>query len=256
MKLLALDVGNTNVVPGVFEDGRLLASWRLATDRARTPDEYGVLLTLMLRQAGVDPNDIGGVAVCSVVPPLARTLEQLLSRYFPVPVLHVDHTTDTGIRVCYNPPQDVGADRIVNAAAAFHTRGGPCIVADFGTATTFDAITADGEYVGGAIAPGIGISLDALFSRAARLPRIDLVRPPTVIGSSTRESMQSGIIFGFAGQADAIISRMRAELGPQTRVIATGGLAELIAPETDSIREIRPELTLEGLEIVWRRVRG
>lgn len=253
MKLLALDVGNTNIVPGVFEDGRLVASWRLSTDRGRTADEYAVLLTLLLAQAGVSPKDLNGIALCSVVPPLSRTMDALLTHTFDAPVLTVDHSTDTGIRVCYDPPSDVGADRIVNAAAVHHLGCGPCVVVDFGTATTFDVVTADGEYHGGAIAPGIGISMDALFTRAARLPRIDLVRPPQVIGRTTRESMQSGFVFGFAGQADAIISRMCAELGPETRVIATGGLAELIAPETESIREVRPDLTLEGLELIWRR---
>lgn len=251
--LLALDIGNTNIVPGVFADGRLVASWRLSTDRGRTADEYGVTLRGLLDHAGIPPAQIGHVVVCSVVPPLARTVEALLRRYFPAPTLFVDHQTDTGIRVDYDPPGDVGADRIVNAAAAFHSVGGPCIVADFGTATTFDVVTAEGVYRGGAIAPGIGISLDALFTRAARLPRIDLMRPPSVIGHTTRESMQSGIVFGYAGQADAIIRRMRAELGADTPVIATGGLAEMIAPETESIRDIRPDLTLEGLEIIWRR---
>ncbi|NLC58471.1 MAG: type III pantothenate kinase [Armatimonadetes bacterium] len=256
MKLLALDVGNTNLVPGVFEGERLVASWRLSTDRGRTADEYGALLTLLLTQAGISPGEIGGVALCNVVPPLALMLDQLLARYFAAPVLKVDHTTDTGLRICYEPPGDVGADRIVDAAAAYHLRGGPCIVVDFGTATTFNVVTEAGDYLGGAIAPGIGTSLDALFARAARLPRIDLVRPPRVIGRTTRESMQSGIIFGFAGYADAVVTRMRAELGPQTRVIATGGLASLIAPETETIQEVRPNLTLEGLELIWRRQAG
>jgi type III pantothenate kinase len=253
VKLLALDVGNTNIVLGIFEDQRLVASWRLSTDRGRTADEYGVLATLMLAQAGITPKDVGGIAVCSVVPPLDHTLRTLLTRTFDAPILTVDHSTDTGIRICYETPSDVGPDRIVNAAAAYHQVGGPCVVVDFGTATTFDVVTANGEYHGGAIAPGIGISMEALFARAARLPRIDLARPPRVIGKTTRESMQSGFVFGFAGQADAIISRLCAELGPETRVVATGGLAELIAPETQSIRHVRPELTLEGLEIIWRR---
>lgn len=254
MKLLALDVGNTNIVTGVFDGDNLAVTWRLATDRERTADEYGALLTMLLGQAGMAPRDIDGIILCSVVPPLSRTLDLLLSRYFSAPLLNVDHQTDTGIRIAYEHPADVGPDRIVNAAAAFHRYGGPCIVVDFGTATTFDVVTADAEYRGGAIAPGIGISLDALFRRAARLPRIDLVRPPHVIGHTTRESMQSGIVFGFAGQADAIVSRMRAELGSHTRVVATGGLAELIAPETESIEDVLPDLTLDGLALIWRRL--
>ncbi len=256
VKLLALDVGNTNIVPGVFEEERLLASWRLSTDRNRTADEYGAMLSMLLGRAGIAPEEVGGIVVCSVVPPLARTLDLLLSRYFAAPVLTVDHSTDTGIRVVYDPPSDVGADRIVNAAAAYHRFRGPCIVVDLGTATTWDVVTAGGEYYGGAIAPGIGISLDALFARAARLPRIDLVRPPQVIGRTTVESMQSGIVFGYAGQVDALVRRIRAELGPQTHVVATGGLAALIAPETETIEEVLPDLTLEGLEIIWRRVTG
>lgn len=256
MKLLALDVGNSNITAGAFVEGTLASSWRLSTDRQRTADEYGAMLTLLLSHAGITPGELAGVALCSVVPPLARTMDALLARYFPAPLLTVDHDTDTGIRVSYNPPGDVGPDRIVNAAAAYHQHGGPCVIVDFGTATTFDVVSAAGEYQGGAISPGIGISLEALFARAARLPRIDLVRPPHVIGRTTRESMQSGIVFGFAGQVDAIVSRMCAELGPKTRVVATGGLAELIAPETESIQEVRPELTLEGLEIIWRRLRA
>lgn len=256
MKLLALDVGNTNIVPGVFVEGSLVGSWRLSTDRERTADEYGAILTLLLGQAGIAPADIAGVALCSVVPPLQRTLDALLGRYFPVRALAVDHRTDTGIRISYDPPGDVGADRIVNAAAAYHRYGGPCIVVDLGTATTFDVVAADGEFVGGAIAPGVGTSLQGLLARAPRLPRVELERPARAIGHTTRESMQSGIVLGAAGQVDAMVSLMRAELGSDARVIATGGLAGVIAPHAQSIQEVCPALTLQGLEMIWRRVAG
>lgn len=256
VKLLALDIGNSNLSVGLFEEERLLTTWRLATDRHRTADEYGALLTILIQQAGIPPAQIGGVAVCNVVPPLNPTLHTLLQRYFPAPLLCVDHNTETGLRIAYETPADLGPDRMVNAAAAFHLFGGPCIVVDFGTATTFDVVTASGEFLGGAIAPGIGISLEALFTHAARLPRIELAPPPRAIGRTTRESMQSGILFGFAGQADALIERLWSELGTQTLVIATGGFAPLLAPHTQRIREVRPHLTLEGLALLWRRCVG
>ncbi|HEY0323562.1 MAG TPA: type III pantothenate kinase [Pyrinomonadaceae bacterium] len=251
--LLAIDVGNTNTSLGVYDGDQLIAHWRLTTARERTVDEYGVHSRNLFELAGLDFKAITGVAIASVVPPLNFTLRRLAENYFHQTPLFVDHTTDTGVPILYNPPSDVGADRIVDAVAAIHKYGSPCIIVDFGTATTFDAINERGEYLGGVITPGINISSDALFARTARLPRVEIKRPSSVIGSSTVGSMQSGLYYGYAGLVDGILKRMREELGERVRVIATGGLAPLIATGSDYIEEIDDTLTLEGLRLVYER---
>jgi type III pantothenate kinase len=251
--LLAVDVGNTNTSLGVYEGATLLTHWRLTTDRARTIDEYGVHARNLFELAGLDFQAITAVAIASVVPPLNFTLKRMSELYFHRTPLLIDHTTDTGLPILYDPPSDVGADRIVDAVAALHKYGAPCIVVDFGTATTFDAINARGEYLGGVITPGITISSDALFERAARLPRVEIKRPLSVIGSSTVASMQSGLYYGYVGLVDGILGRMREELGAGARVIATGGLAPLIATGSQMIEAVDDTLTLEGLRLVYER---
>jgi type III pantothenate kinase len=251
--LLAIDVGNTNTSLGVYDGEQLVAHWRLTTARERTVDEYGVHSRNLFELAGLDFKAITAVAISSVVPPLNFTLRRMAEVYFHQTPLFVDHTTDTGVPILYNPASDVGADRIVDAVAAIHKYGSPCIIVDFGTATTFDAINEKGEYMGGVITPGITISSDALFARTARLPRVEIKRPSSVIGSSTVGSMQSGLYYGYAGLVDGILKRMREELGEGVRVIATGGLAPLIATGSDYIEEIDDTLTLEGLRLVYER---
>ena len=251
--LLVMDVGNTNTSLGVFEDEYLAWHWRLTTERARTIDEYGVHARNLFQLAGVDFQAITSVAVASVVPPLNFTLRRMAEVYFNQTPLFIDHTTETGVPILYDPPSDVGADRIVDAVAAIHKYGAPCIVVDFGTATTFDAINVRGEYLGGVITPGITISSDALFERAARLPRVEIKRPGAVIGSSTVGSMQSGLYYGYVGLVDGILGRMREELGERARVIATGGLAPLIATGSQLIEAVDDTLTLEGLRLVYER---
>lgn len=251
--LLVIDVGNTNTSLGVYDGEELVAHWRLTTARERTVDEYGVHARNLFQLAGLDFKAITAVAIASVVPPLNFTLRRMSEDYFHHAPLFVDHTTDTGVPILYNPPSDVGADRIVDAVAAIHKYGSPCIIVDFGTATTFDAINERGEYLGGVITPGINISSDALFARTAKLPRVEIKRPSSVIGSSTVGSMQSGLYYGYAGLVDGILKRMREELGEKVRVIATGGLAPLIATGSDYIEEIDDILTLEGLRLVYER---
>jgi type III pantothenate kinase len=251
--LLVIDVGNTNTSLGVYDGERLVAHWRLTTARERTIDEYGVHARNLFELAGLDFKAITAVAIASVVPPLNFTLRRMAELYFHRSPLFVDHTTDTGVPILYDPPSDVGADRIVDAVAALYKYGSPCIIVDFGTATTFDAINARGEYLGGVITPGITISSDALFARTARLPRVEIKRPSSVIGSSTVGSMQSGLYYGYAGLVDGILKRMLEELGQETRVIATGGLAPLIATGSEFIKEIDDTLTLEGLRLVYER---
>jgi type III pantothenate kinase len=249
--LLALDVGNTNIMMGVYEGADLRAHWRVRTVRDRTADEHGVLLRSLFAAADLPLAEVDGIAISNVVPPMAPPLAQFCRKYLGLKPEFVGADIAPKIGVRYRPPSDVGADRLVDAIAVLRRYGGPAVVVDFGTATTFDAISADGEYLGGAIAPGIGISLDALFHAAARLQRVELVRPPCVIGQTTSESIQSGVIFGFVGQVEGIVARLREVLGAQARVIATGGLAELIAAETSVIDVIDPFLTLEGLRITW-----
>ncbi len=253
--LLVIDVGNTNTSLGVYEGERLVNHWRLTSARARTTDEYGVHARNLFSLAGIDFKVITGVAIASVVPPLNFALKRMAEVYFNRTPLFIDHTIETGVKILYDPPSDVGADRIVDAVAAIHKYGAPCIIVDFGTATTFDAINERGEYLGGVITPGINISADALFERAARLPRVEIKRPATVIGTSTVGSMQSGLYYGYAGLVDGILKRMLAELGGQPHVIATGGLARLIATGSELIQTVDDTLTLEGMRIIYQRQR-
>ncbi|HYO62655.1 MAG TPA: type III pantothenate kinase [Pyrinomonadaceae bacterium] len=251
--LLVIDVGNTNTSLGVYEGERLAAHWRLTTARARTVDEYGVHARNLFALAGLDFQQITAVAVASVVPPLNFTLKRMSEVYFGRTPLFIDHATDTGLEILYEPASDVGADRIVDAVAARHKYGAPCIVVDFGTGTTFDAINSAGQYLGGVICPGITISADALFERAARLPRVQIARPRSVVGSSTVGSIQSGLYYGYVGLVDGILRRMIEELGERTRVVATGGLAPLIATGVDLIEDIDDTLTLEGMRLIHER---
>lgn len=253
--LLVIDVGNTNTSLGLYEGERLVNHWRLTSARARTMDEYGVIARNLFSLAGIDPQAITGVAIASVVPHLNSSVKLMSEVYFNRTPLFIDHTTDTGVPILYDPPSDVGADRIVDAVAAIHKYGLPCIIVDFGTATTFDAINERGEYLGGVIAPGISISADALFERAARLPRVEIKLPNTVIGTNTVGAMQSGLYYGFAGLVDGILTRMIAELSGNVSVIATGGLAPLIATASDLIHTVDETLTLEGMRLIYERQR-
>jgi len=253
--LLTIDLGNTNTVLGVFEGTELRAHWRLATRREQTADEYGILVRNLLASSGLAPAGIEGVALASVVPPLTPVLVALSKQYLSLEPLVVEPGVRTGMPILYEPPGDVGADRIVNGVAAFAAFGGPVIVVDFGTATTLDVVTRKGEYLGGVICPGVGISADALFQRAARLPRVDVRHPGKVIGRSTVGSIQSGMYFGYAAMVEGLIVRLRAELGEPARVVATGGLAETLAGEIPSIEAVDPVLTLTGLRLIWERNR-
>lgn len=248
--LLALDVGNTNIVLGVFDGEQLVADFRLHTDARATGDELGLTISGLLRNHGIELSGISQVVVSSVVPSLHRSVHELVLRYFGIEPLLVGPGVRTGMRILYDDPRQVGADRIVNAIAALRRYGGPAVLVDLGTATTFDALTASGDYLGGAIAPGMLISLDALVNRAAKLNRIDPVAPPSVIGRTTTASMQAGLVFGYVGLIEGIVTRMKAELGPGTRVIATGGLADLIAEQTDCIDVVDQRLTLDGLRLI------
>ena len=254
--LLVIDIGNTNTSLGVFHGENLVANWRLTTARERTGDEWGVHTRNLFALAGLDFKSIDAIAIASVVPPLNFTLKRMAEVYFHVTPLFVDDTIDTGVPILYQPPSDVGADRIVDAVAAIRKYGAPCIVVDFGTATTFDAINAMGAYLGGVITPGITISSDALFERAAKLPRVEIKRPEKVIGSATVEAMQSGLYYGYVGLVDDILRRMIAELGGSPRVIATGGLAPLIAKGSRYVEIVDETLTLEGLRLVYERQRA
>ena len=253
--LLTVDVGNTNTVLGVFEGGELRVHWRLTTRQEQTADEYGILVRNLFAGSNLDPGRIAGVALASVVPPLTPVLVELSRQYLGHEPLVVEPGVKTGMPILYEPPADVGADRILNGVAAFAGFGGPVVVLDFGTATTFDVITKRGEYAGGVICPGIGISADALFQRAARLPRVDVRNPGPVIGRSTVTSIQSGLYFGYAAMCEGIIGRIRDELGEPVSVVATGGLAETLAVEIPSIEAVDPVLTLSGLRLIWERNR-
>lgn len=250
--LLTIDIGNTNITFGVYDDQQILRyHWRIKTDHDRMPDEYGIMILGLMRHDGLDFKQIHGVAMASVVPPLTHIFEEMVERFVKQKPLVIGAGIKTGVHIRYDSPRDVGADRIVDAAAAYKLYGGPACIVDFGTATTFDAISVTGEYLGGAIAPGIGIAADALFSRTSKLPRVDLVRPPRAIGSNTIHAMQSGLLFGYVGLVEGMVTRFRAELGAAMRVIATGGLAETIARETRVIEVVNPWLTLEGLRLIW-----
>jgi type III pantothenate kinase len=245
--LLAVDVGNTQTVLGLYEGERIVEHWRLATERTRTGDELGVFLGGLL-----DVDEVDGICLASTVPTLVREWERVAARWVEAPLLSIGPGVKTGIQIRYDDPREVGPDRIVNSVAAKERYGAPCIVVDFGTSTNFDVVSPEGDYVGGVLAPGIEISMDALFARAARLVKVDFAAPASVIGKTTVGGLQSGLVYGFAGQVDGIVGRIRAELGaPDAPVVGTGGLAELIAPHTATIVRVDPFLTLEGLRIVW-----
>lgn len=249
--LLAIDVGNTNITLGLYDGEKLGPRWRLATDHERMPDEYGLQFVGLLNHEGVTAKDITGICLASVVPPLTSKIVQACEQYLNRIPLVLDAGVKTGVRVLYEDPKAVGADRIADAAAVQILYGGPACVVDFGTATTFDGISKEGDYLGGAIAPGIGIAAEALFLRAAKLPRVDLQRPPHAIGRNTVHAMQSGLLFGYVALVEGMVDRFRVELGKDMKVIATGGLAEILAVETDIIQVVAPWLTLEGLRIIW-----
>jgi len=256
--LLAIDVGNTNIVVGVFDGATLLHSWRLLTLRERTADEVGLMLTGLFAHHRVDVKAIRACVMGSVVPPLTPIMRSMVNRYFDVEPLSVDPKSNAGMPILYERPAEVGADRIANSIAAYEQYGRrlglPLIIADLGTATTFDAVTAKGEYLGGVICPGPQISADALFQRAARLPRVDVRKPPSVIGRTTIGAIESGLFYGYLGMVEGLMARMTAELGGRATGIATGGLAPLIVPETTNLFEaMEPDITLHGLRIIWER---
>jgi len=253
--LLAIDVGNTNTVLGVFRGEGLIANWRLTTARLQTVDEYGVLIRNLLSLKELDPAGIGGVIISSVVPPVNWTLGRMSETYIGQKALFVEPGVKTGMPVLVDNPLEVGADRIVNGVAAFQKYGGPCIVVDFGTAITFDAISAKGEYLGGCIAPGLGIASEALFARAARLPRVEIKDPGKVIGTNTVTHLQAGLYFGAVDMVDGMLSRMKAELGGRAKVIATGGQASLVAKGSKYIEQTDEFLTLSGLRLIWEKNR-
>ena len=253
--LLAADVGNTQTVFAVYADARLVEHWRVATESERTADELAVLLGRLLELRELGFEDVDGAVLSSTVPTLVRAYEELAARHVEAPLLVLGPGTKTGVPVLYDDPREVGPDRVANSVAARELYGGPCIVVDFGTSTNFDAVSAAGEYVGGVLAPGIEISMEALFARAARLTKVDFVEPDGAIGKTTTAALQAGVVYGFAGQVDGIVRRMRAELGSEAKVVATGGLADLIAPYSETISETNPLLTLEGLRLVWERNR-
>jgi len=255
--LLAIDVGNTNIVLGVFRGTDLVHSWRLTTMRERTADELGILITSLCDHHGIPRDEVSGVVMASVVPPLTGTMIAMVREYFGREPLNLEPGVNTGMPVLYDNPREVGADRVVNGIAAYEQYGRSpersVIVVDFGTATTFDAVSSKGEYLGGVICPGPQISADALFQRAAKLPRIDLRKPDRVIGTNTVASMQAGLFWGYVDMVQGLVHRIRAELGGPVVVVATGGLATMVAPETDVIDHVDAELTLRGLRIVWER---
>ena len=247
--LLAVDVGNTQTVFGLYDGDRLAEHWRVATEEHRTGDELGIMLGRLL-----DVKTVTGICLSSTVPALIRAYEEWTERWTEAPLLVLGPGTKTGIPIRYDDPREVGPDRIANSVAALERYGAPCIVVDFGTSTNFDVVSPAGEYVGGVLAPGIEISMDALFARAARLVKVDFVEPPAVIGKTTAAALQSGLVYGFAGQVDRIVEQIRGELGAEARCIATGGLADLIAPHARTVEKVDPWLTLEGLR--WARIPG
>ena len=254
--LLAIDIGNTNLTMGVFDGKRLKSTWRVSTDQRRLADEYGLLVSSILPLKGVKPESITGACLCSVAPTLTPTFEEMCSSYFNVSPLTVSAGIKTGVRILYDNPRDVGADRIVDAVAALHLYGGPVIVVDFGTATVFDAISADGEYMGGAIAPGINVSAEALFLSTSQLRRVELTAPKSAIGRNTVASLQSGLLLGHVGLVEGMVARFKREMGENAQVVATGGLAGVIAKETKVFDVINPDLTLMGLRIIYENNRG
>lgn len=253
--ILVMDIGNTNIVLGLYQGKELLHHWRLSTNRGATVDEYGMIIHNLFRHVDVGVAEVRDIVVSSVVPQIMNTIEALCAKYMKKEPLIVGPGLKTGLNIRYENPKEVGADRIVNAIAAIELYGPPLIVVDFGTATTFDYIDEKARYLGGAIAPGIGISTEALYQRAAKLPRIDLVKPKSTVGRNSVTSMQAGIIFGFAGQVDGIVTRMREEFESGAKAIATGGLAELISSESRTIEVVNPLLTLQGLQMIYERNR-
>jgi type III pantothenate kinase len=249
--LLTIDAGNTNITLGLYQGETLTNHWRLATIHDHMPDEYGLQMIGLLSHAGYTPHDLTGICMASVVPPLTGKIIEACKTYLHAEPLVVDAGVKTGVRIRYEDPRAVGADRIVDAAAVQKLYGGPACVVDFGTGTTFDAISAEGDYLGGAIAPGINIGADALFQRTAKLPRVDVQKPPSVIGRNTVHAVQSGLFFGYVAMVEGMVKRFQDELGPGMKVIATGGLAEIIAKETPVIQILAPWLTLDGLRFIW-----
>lgn len=249
--LLTIDIGNTNVTLGLYKGKELGPRWRLATAHEHMPDEYGLQFLGLLGHSGHSPKDLVGVCLASVVPPLTSKIIEACQRYLQQEPLVVDAGVKTGVRVRYDEPRAVGADRIADAAAVQELYGGPACIVDFGTATTFNAISAAGDYLGGAIAPGIAIAAEALYLRTAKLTRVDIKRPPSVIGRNTVHAMQSGLLFGYVALVEGMVARFRNELGQDMKVIATGGLAELVSSETEALQIIAPWLTLDGLRIIW-----
>jgi type III pantothenate kinase len=249
--LLTIDIGNTNITLGCYTGENLGCRWRLATDHERMSDEYGIQMLSLFHHGDIRNDDIQAICMASVVPPLTGRIVQACKQYLKKEPFIVDSSVKTGVKILIDEPGSAGADRIVDAAAVQKLYGGPACIVDFGTATTFDALDMDGNYLGGAIAPGIGISADALFQRTSKLPRVDLVRPPSVIGKNTIHAMQSGLLFGYVSMVEGMVFRFRNELGSDMKVIATGGLAEIVANETDVIQIVAPWLTLDGLRIIW-----
>jgi type III pantothenate kinase len=251
--LLVIDVGNSNIVIGAYEGVMLRRNWRIATDKAKTHDEYGILFHDLFRMSGLDPESVDGIIISSVVPPLTGVLEHLAQQYFGHKPFVVGPGIKTGMPIHYDNPKEVGADRIVNAVAGYERYHSSLIIVDFGTATTFDYVNAKGEYCGGAIAPGLMISLEALFQKASKLPRVEIAKPASVIAKNTVNSMQAGIVYGYVGLVDGIVTRMKGESRDNPTVLATGGLSKLIAPESKTIEHIEEFLTLEGLRILYER---
>lgn len=254
--LLCIDVGNTNIVLGLYRGDDLVTHWRISTEHHRMADEYGMLLMNLLTHSGFSHADIDGVIIASVVPPVTNTIEEMVQEYLSMTPLVVGNGIKTGVAIRYDNPREVGADRVVDALAAYRLYGGPACVVDFGTATTFDAISAKGEYLGGAIAPGLRVAAEALYQTTAKLPRIDLQRPSRLIGTNTVDSMRSGILYGYVGLVEGLVARYRAELGAEMRVIGTGGLAGLLAKETPVIEVVDPWLTLKGLRMIYELNQG
>ena len=253
--LLVIDVGNTNTKIGVCQDERVLVSWTLTTRREQTADEYGVFIEALLRTRGIAPGDVAGVAISNVVPPVQQALEGMAEQYFGVTALSIEPGINTSIPLAVDSPREVGPDRIVSVTAAVVLYGAPLIVVDLGTATRFDCVNAAGEFIGGAIAPGIAVAVDALLNRAARLFRVELVRPKEAIGRNTVTNIQSGVVYGYAGLVDGLVERMKVEMGGSPKVIATGGLAPLIADAARSLEHVDPDLKLHGLRLIYQRGR-
>ena len=251
--LLVIDAGNSNLTLGVYDGEELSAEWRLLTDRDKSAAQYGAEIRELFKRDGVEVKNVKGISIASVVPQLDKALAEIAANDFGLRALFVDHTTNTGLKLLYDTPSELGADRIVNASAALAKYGSPCIVVDFGTATTFDAVNTAHEYLGGVIAPGIQISAEALFSRAAKLPSVEIKRPQKVIGTSTRGAIQSGLYHGYVGLVDGVLEKMMIEMGSRPRVIATGGLSPVIAPATEFVETLDETLTLEGLRLIYER---